>query len=63
MKAINTSNTPHVAKPCGRLRRASAALAKLRPMAWPPSRMTCHRFAMRVCVAGCDDSRMTAAIT
>eukprot|EP00965_Chrysotila_dentata_P008318 271938-Pleurochrysis_carterae.AAC.1 len=25
--------------------------------------MACHRFAMRVCVAGCGDSRMTAAIT
>eukprot|EP00965_Chrysotila_dentata_P105378 3480193-Pleurochrysis_carterae.AAC.1 len=25
--------------------------------------MACHKIATRVCVAGCDDSRMTAAIT
>eukprot|EP00965_Chrysotila_dentata_P177859 5874666-Pleurochrysis_carterae.AAC.2 len=63
MKAINTSNTPHVAKPCGRLRRVSAARANLRPTAWAPSRMACHRLAARACIDGCEDSRISAAIT
>eukprot|EP00965_Chrysotila_dentata_P134228 4438716-Pleurochrysis_carterae.AAC.2 len=64
MKAITTSNTPHVAEPCGRLRRASAARANLRPIAWAPSRMACHRLAARACIFdGYEDSRTTAAIT
>eukprot|EP00965_Chrysotila_dentata_P061863 2049515-Pleurochrysis_carterae.AAC.1 len=33
IKAISASNMPHVATPCGRLRRVSAALASLRPTA------------------------------
>eukprot|EP00965_Chrysotila_dentata_P251576 6210135-Pleurochrysis_carterae.AAC.1 len=63
MKANNTSTTPHVAKPCGRLRRASTARANLRPTAWEPSRMACQRLAAQACIDGCEDSRITAAIT
>eukprot|EP00965_Chrysotila_dentata_P033513 1115624-Pleurochrysis_carterae.AAC.2 len=64
MNAIRRSNTPHVARPCGRLRQASAARAKLRPTAWAPSRtVACHRLAARVCIDGWEDSRITAAIT
>eukprot|EP00965_Chrysotila_dentata_P116011 3835063-Pleurochrysis_carterae.AAC.1 len=58
-----TSNIPHVASPCGRLRRASAARLKPRPMARAPSHTVRHRFARRACVAGCAESRITVAIT
>eukprot|EP00965_Chrysotila_dentata_P205117 6182759-Pleurochrysis_carterae.AAC.3 len=49
--------------PWGKLRRASAARAKLRLMAWAPSHMACHRFATRACGEGCKGSLITAAIT
>eukprot|EP00965_Chrysotila_dentata_P091880 3033134-Pleurochrysis_carterae.AAC.1 len=63
MNAIRTSNIPHVASPCGRLRRASAARPMLRPMTSAPSHTARHRFARRECVVGCAERRIIAAIT